>query len=83
MSAYTFRLGDLPKLDLTVDRGTDFAAWRTQWESSGLAQEDAAKQVKALTLCLSRDTFGIVYNLALSEAQMKKTSTIIDACRKT
>ena len=86
MSAYAFRQGDLPKLDLTVDRGTDFAAWRTQWESycflSGLADEDAAKQVKALTLCLSRETLGIVYNLGLSEAQMKKTSAIIDAMQK-
>ena len=83
MSAYSFRQGDLPKLDLTVDRGTDFTAWRTQWESycflSGLAEEDATKQVKALTLCLSRETLGIVYNLGLSEAQMKKTSAIIDA----
>ena len=78
--------GDLPKLDLTVDRGTDFTAWRTQWESycflSGLVDEDAAKQVKALTLYLSRETLGIVYNLGLSEAQIRKTSTIIDAMQR-
>ena len=23
---------DLPKLDLQIDRGTDFKAWRAQWE---------------------------------------------------
>ena len=87
MSAYTFHQGDLLKLDLTVDRGTDIVAWHIQWESycflSGLANEDMAKQVKALKLCLSRETlqhhiqFG-----AISEAQMKKLSAIIDALQK-
>jgi len=32
MSTFTFRQGDLPKLDLQVDRGTDFAAWKAQWD---------------------------------------------------
>ena len=83
---YTFRQSDLPKLDLNVDRGTDFAAWRAQWDSycflSGLVDEDTAKQVKALTLCLSRETLAVVHNLGLSEAQMKKPSTIIEAMQK-
>ena len=47
--SFTFRQGDLPKLDLQVDRGSDFKAWQTQWESymslSGLEKESAAKQV--------------------------------------
>ena len=55
--AYVFRQGDLLKLDLQVDRGSDFKAWKTQWEAylslSGLAEQDQAKQVQALTLCFS------------------------------
>jgi hypothetical protein len=31
--AFSFRLGDLPKLDLQVDRGSDFKAWRSQWDA--------------------------------------------------
>ena len=30
---YTFCQSNLPKLDLQVDQGTDFLAWRMQWES--------------------------------------------------
>ena len=59
---YVFRLSDLPKLDLQVDRGTDFEAWKTQWTSystlSGLSGESAATQVQALTLCFLRETHG-------------------------
>lgn len=48
--SFTFRQGDLPKLDLQIDRGSDFTAWQTQWESyrsfSGLDKESAAKQVE-------------------------------------
>jgi len=68
---YTFRQGDLPKLDLQVDRSSDFAAWKLQWDSycslSGLAEQEAAKQVQALTLCFSHDTLLIVQNLGLTE----------------
>ncbi len=53
---YTFRQGDLPKLDLQVDRGTDFKAWKTQWEAylslSGLGTQDQATQVQ---VCFSRE----------------------------
>ena len=70
---YTFRAGDLPKLDLDVDKGDDFKAWKTEWDSyrdlSGLADEAPAKQVKALGLCFSRDTAHIVENLGLTVAQ--------------
>ena len=41
-----------------------------------------AKQVKALTLCLSRETLVIVYNLGLSESQMKKPSVFIEAMQR-
>ena len=82
----TFRQSDLPKLDLNIDRGTDFTAWRMQWDLycflSGLVDQDMAKQVKALTLCLSRETLAIVHNLGLSEAQMKKPSVIIEAMQR-
>ena len=44
---YVFRQRDLPKLDLQVDRGTDFEAWKIQWESyialSGLDKQLQAK----------------------------------------
>ena len=83
---YTFRQGDLLKLDLQVDRGTDFSAWRTQWESycslSGLEREEATEQVKALTLCFSRETLSIVQNLGLTEAQKKDAAAIIAAIQR-
>ena len=41
-----------------------------------------AKQVKALMLCLYRETLAIVHNLGLSEAQMKKPSTLIEAMQR-
>ena len=85
-TSYTFRQGDLPKLDLQIDRGTEFTAWRTQWNSysslSGLVNEDATKQVKALTLCLSRETLAIVHNLGLSEEQMKRPDAVIQAMQE-
>ena len=69
-SSYTFRLSDLPKLDLQVDRGTDFTAWHLQWRSycnlSGLAGQEASKKVEALSLCFSRETLSIVQNLGLT-----------------
>ena len=71
--SYTFRPGDLPKLDLQVDREADFKAWKTQWEAylslSGLATQEDAKQVQALTLCFSRETVTIIENLGLSADQ--------------
>ena len=83
---FVFRLGDLPKLDLQVDRGTDFAAWKTQWTSysslSGLSEEAAEKQVKALTLCFSRETFTIIENLGLTTTNERKDVMVIIAAIK-
>ena len=83
---YVFHQGDLPKLDLQLDCGTEFEAWKSQWESysslSGLAEEAAAKQVQALTLCLSRDTLAIVQNLGLIEEQKGNAQSIIDAIQR-
>ena len=82
---YTFCQSDLPKLDLQVDRGTNFSPWRIQWESyyslSSLEKEDTQKQVKALTLCFARETIAIVQNLGLNEAQRKDAIAIIEVGR--
>ena len=68
-SSYVFRTSDLPKLDLDIDRGTDFQAWHQQWlvycSLSGLSAEPAAKQVQALQLRFSRETLNVVDNLGL------------------
>ena len=83
---YVFRQSDLPKLDIQVDRGADFEAWRAQWTSyctlSGLAGEEAATKVQVLTLCLSRETLAIVNNLGLSEEQRNDVEAIIRAIKR-
>ena len=83
---YVFRQGDLPRLDLQVDRGTDFTAWNAQWDAyislSGLADEDAQKQVQALILCFSRETLSIVHNLGLTETESKRVDSIIRAMKR-
>ena len=81
--SYTFRLSDLPKLDLQVDRGTDVTAWHLQWRSycnlSGLAGQEASKKVEALSLCFSREKLSIVQNLGLTTEQRNDVSQIIEA----
>ena len=83
---YVFRQSDLPKLDIQVDRGADFEAWKTQWTSyctlSGLAGEEAATKVQVLTLCLSRETLAIVNNLGLTEEQRNSVDAIITAIKR-
>ena len=84
--SYVFRQGDLPKLDLQVDRGTDFKAWKSQWGAylslSGLDKEIAAKQVQALTLCFSRETLTIVENLGLTAEQKSDITRTVDAIQR-
>ena len=83
---FTFRQGDLPKLDIEVDRGSDFVAWQAQWECylnlSELAKEPMTKQVQALTLCFSRETLTIVQNLGLTEEQRGNVDTIIRTLKR-
>ena len=85
---YTFRLSDLPKLNLQVDKGTDFTVWHLQWKSysslSGLdiRVEEASRQVEAPSLCFSRETLGIVQNLGLTDTERKDVSAIIDALQR-
>ena len=80
---YVFRQGDLPRLDLQTDRGTDFKAWRAQWEAylslSGLDSETQSKQVKALTLCFSRETVTVVDNLGLTADQRGNAQATVEA----
>ena len=83
---YVFRLSDLPKLDLDVDRGTDFTAWTAQWTSystlSGLSEEPAATKVQALTLCFSRETLTVVDNLGITTEERNDSSAIIAALKR-
>ena len=80
---FTIRQGDLPKLDLQVDRGTDFTAWKAQWESylslSELGKETQAKQV---TLCFSRETLTIVNNLGLTKDQKGNAKSLVQAIQR-
>ena len=86
MMSYAFRQCDLPKLDVQVDRSSDFTARRAQWESymslSGLAKESNEKKVQAVTLCFSHETLSIVQNLRFSSDEMKDVTTIIAAIKK-
>ena len=83
---FSFRQGDLPKLDLQVDRGSDFKAWRSQWDAyfslSGLNREAVDKQVQALTLCFARETVTIVDNLGLTRAQRESVEDTITAIQQ-
>ena len=78
-----FCLSDLPKLDLQIDKGTDFTTWHLQWKSycslSGLANEEASKQVEALSLCFSRETLSIVQILGLTDEERKNVTVITEA----
>ena len=83
---YVFRQGDLPKLDLNVDRGSDFAAWQSQWDAylslSGLGAQEQTTQVQALTLCFSRGTVTVVKNLGLTGEQRQSAEAIVRAIRE-
>jgi len=69
-----------------VDRGTNFTAWKAQWDAyislSGLAEEDVRKQVQALMLCFSRETLSIVQNLGLTTEENKSVDAIIRAIKR-
>ena len=82
---YVFHLTDLPKLDIQVDWGADFEAWKAQWTSystlSELDNQSAATKVQVLTLCLLREPLTIVNNLGLTEEQ--KQDAIVSIWRLT
>ena len=85
-ASYTFCLSDSPKLDLQINKGKDFTAWRLQWKSycslSGLANKEALKQVKALSLCFWGETLSIVQNLGLTNEERKNVTVIIEALQR-
>ena len=63
-------------LDLAVDLGTDFAAWKSQWKEYSSLQawdkEDEDKQAKALIPCFSRESLTSIQNLGLSPEYRKQ-----------
>ena len=79
---YVFRQDDLPKLDIQIDRGSDYAAWQAQLESymslSRLSEESADKN----RLCFSRETLFIIQNLGLSDAEKTDVAAILSAMKK-
>ena len=81
ITTYTFRMSDLPKLDLDIDRGTDFQAWHQQWFTySSLASVESQLQDKyRLFNCFSRETLNIVDNLGLTIVQKKDQAEIVAA----
>ena len=83
---FTFWQGNLPKLDVQVDQGTDFATWKAQWNCysslSGLSEHSDKKQAQVFTFCFSHKTLTIVQNLGLSDNDKKKVSPIITALKR-
>jgi hypothetical protein len=71
MSDYVFRQEDHPKLNLLVNIGSDFLAWKYQWDVyislSGHKTQAQVKQVQALTLCFSQETGKIWTSLQTRE----------------
>ena len=85
MSLYVFRQGDLPELDLQINRGSDLSVWQTQElyiSLSALSGESPEKQVQALTLCFSHEILTIVNNLCLTTEEFKSVASIISAIKK-
>ena len=70
------------KLDLSVDRGASFRAWKTRWTDfctlSGLSSQRKKVQLAMLRSCLSDDTIRIVENMGLSESEQSDISVIVE-----
>ena len=70
------------KLDLSVDRGASFRAWKTRWTDfctlSGLSSQRKKVQLAMLRSCLSDDTIRIVENMGLSESEQSYISVIVE-----
>ena len=82
ISSTIFKQGNLSKLDIQIDRVTDFTVWMTQWRSYcnllGLSGKHPAKQTKLLMLYFSREMLAIVQYLSLTDKQMKDKRTVIE-----
>ena len=84
---YIFRQGNLPKLDLQVDCGANFKAWRVQLNAyislSSLNERMVDKQVLPLMLCFTHETLTIVNNLDLIDEQCNDPTHIVEAIQGT
>lgn len=72
ITSYIFQQGNIPKLDIQVNHGSDFMAQIAQWESypmslSEFSEESDEKKVQALTLCFTCETLSIVHNLGIAD----------------
>ena len=69
-----------------MDCGSNVAAWKLQWDSycslSGLANQDTAQQVEALTLCFSRDTLSVVQNFGLTDKERPSEDSIVSTIKR-
>ena len=75
-SLFTFRICDIPRLDLDIDRGSNFKAWLEEWTAchvvSGLNEQDGETQYHVHKLAFSRDTATVIDNLGLPAEDRKK-----------
>ena len=82
---YTFRKGDLPTLDLDHDDAPAFLRWEEMWNAyrdvSGLAAEQADRQVKVLKMCFQGETLTIVNNLGISQEDRGDPTSIVEALK--
>ena len=82
---FTFRRSVIPRLDLDVDRGSNFKAWLEEWSAyhavSGLSDQEAETQYHVLRLAFSRDTATVIDNLGLPNEDRKKVDKIIEALK--
>ena len=81
--AYTFRLSDLPKLDLQVDKGRLHRVENTITGTPTVISRDSPeKQVEALTLCFSRETLSIAQHLGLTNDEKIDVVIVIQALQR-
>ena len=82
---FTFRKGDIPQLDLEIDRGSNFTAWLEEWTAyaalSGLNEGNAETQYNVLRLAMCRETANVVGNLGLPEEDRRKVDQVIAALK--
>jgi len=82
-----FRQSDLLKLDIQVDCGADFEAWKVQWVSyctlSGLAAKTKWQRYKYL-LCVCRGKLSPLFTtlIGLPEEQRNNVDTVIQAIKQ-
>ena len=76
------RLTQPDKLDLSVDRGASFRAWKTRWKDfctlSGLTSQPTAVQLAMMRSCLSDDTIRVVENMGLSQEESADMNVILE-----